>query len=112
MQGPNRHRGQNQRKKPPQQAVSWAKARIRPSEDTEFVAQGQRLEQEISTRGLSGSDRGTGPADRSHRLVACRPRTLTSMILVRRNIGEAQVRGFGNHASKDWFLSHSEQGER
>jgi hypothetical protein len=37
----------------PKEAVSWPKAPIRPSEDAELVAQGQRLEQEISTRGLS-----------------------------------------------------------
>src|SRR5262249_27909358 len=37
----------------PKQAVSRAKALIRPSEDTELVTQGQHLEQEISTRAVS-----------------------------------------------------------
>jgi len=37
----------------PQKAVNCAKAPIRPSEDTELVAQGQRLEQEIATGGRS-----------------------------------------------------------
>jgi hypothetical protein len=37
----------------PQEAVSCAKALMRPIEDTELVAQRQRLGQEISTCGLS-----------------------------------------------------------
>jgi len=56
-----------------------------------LVAQGKSLEQEISTRGPSRSVRSTCPDDGPHRLVECRPATPTSMILARRNIGEAQL---------------------
>src|SRR2546422_11423913 len=65
--------------KQPQQPVSWAKARIRTREDGELVAQGKSLEQEVSTRCPSRSDRSTHPDDGSHRLVECRPATPTSM---------------------------------
>src|SRR5438094_10676063 len=61
------------------QPVSWAKAFIRTSEDAELVAQGNGLEQEVSTRRPSRSDRSTRPDDGSHRLVECRPATPTSM---------------------------------
>jgi len=54
------------------------------------VAQGKSLEQEISTRCPSRSDRSTPPDDSSHSLVECWPATPTSMIFGRRNIGEAQ----------------------
>jgi hypothetical protein len=65
--------------KQPKQTVSWAKAFLRPSEDAQLVMQGKSLEQEVSTRRLSRSDRSTRPADGSHRLVGCRPATPTSM---------------------------------
>ncbi len=43
------------------------------------MAQGKSLEQEVSTRRPSRSDRSTRPDDGSHRLVECRPATPTSM---------------------------------
>ena len=54
--------------KQPKQAVSWAKAPLRTSEDAELVAQGKSLEQEVSTRRPDRSDRSTRPDDGSHRL--------------------------------------------
>ena len=65
--------------KQPKQPVSWAKPLIRTREDDELVAQGQSLEQEVSTRCPSRSDRSTRPDDGSHRLVECRPATPTSI---------------------------------
>jgi hypothetical protein len=68
---------------PPQeqakQPVTRAKALIRTRENAELVAQGQSLEQEVSTRRPSRSDRSTRPDDGSHRFVECRPATLTSI---------------------------------
>ena len=69
--------------KQPKQPVSWVKALIRTSEDAELVAQGKSLEQEVSTRCPSRSDRSTRPDDGSHRLEECRPATPTSMIFAR-----------------------------
>jgi hypothetical protein len=54
--------------KQPKQAVSWAKAPLRTSEDAELVAQGKNLEQEVSTRRRGRSDRNPRLDDGSHRL--------------------------------------------
>jgi hypothetical protein len=78
--------------KQPKQPVSWAKAFLRTSEDTQLVMQGEGLEQEVSTRRPTRSDRSTRPDDGLHFLVECRPATPTSMgFLAGRNIGEAHV---------------------
>jgi hypothetical protein len=66
--------------KQPQQPVSWAKAPIRGRENGELMAQRKSLEQEVSLRCVSRADRSIRPDDGSHRLVACRPATPTSMI--------------------------------
>jgi len=65
--------------KQPKQTVSWAKAFLRTSEDAQLVMQGKSLEQEVSTRRPSRSDRSPRPDDGSHRLVECRPATPTLM---------------------------------
>jgi hypothetical protein len=65
--------------KQPKQTVSWAKAFLRTSEDSQLVMQGKSLEQEVSARRLRRSGRSTRPDHGSHRLVECRPATLTSM---------------------------------
>jgi len=78
--------------KQPKQPVSWANALIRTSEDAELVAQGERLEQEVSTRRLSRPDRSPRPDDGSHRLVRVPTGDANvNGFLAGRNIGEAQV---------------------
>jgi len=52
----------------PKQPISWAKAPMRTREDSELVAQGKRLEQEVCTRCLRCWDRTTRPDGASHRL--------------------------------------------
>jgi hypothetical protein len=52
----------------PEQTVSWAKALGGTSENPELVAEGKRLEQEVSTRRLGWSGRSTRRDDASHRL--------------------------------------------
>ena len=49
------------------------------SPDAKLVTQGKSLEQEVSTRRPSRSDRSTRPDDGSHRFVECRPATPTPM---------------------------------
>jgi len=76
--------------KQPKHPVSWAKALIRTSEDAELAAQGKSLEQEVSTRRPSRSDRCTRPDDGSHRLVEATGDANVNGFLAGRNIGEAQ----------------------
>jgi S-formylglutathione hydrolase FrmB len=77
--------------KQPKQPVSWANALIRTSEDAELVVQGESLEQEVSTRRLSRSDRSPRPDDGSHRLVRVPTGNANvNGFLAGRNIGEAQ----------------------
>jgi hypothetical protein len=73
----------------PQQPVSWAKAPTRTSEDAKLVAQGKSLEQEVSTRRPSRSDRSTRPDDGSHRFVVPTGDANVNGFLTGRNIGEA-----------------------
>jgi hypothetical protein len=54
--------------KQPKQTVSGAEAPFRTSETAELMAQGKRLEQEISTRRLSRSKGSPHPGGSSHRL--------------------------------------------
>jgi hypothetical protein len=53
--------------KQPKQTVSRAEAPIRTGENAELVAQGKRLEQEVSARRASRSEGSTRPDDGSHR---------------------------------------------
>ena len=53
--------------KQPKQTVSRAEALIGTSEDAELVAQGKRLEQEVSARRARRSERSTHPDGGSHR---------------------------------------------
>jgi hypothetical protein len=62
-------------KEQPQQTVGRTEAPIRTREDAELVAQGQRLEQEVSTRRLSQPQASIRCDDRSHRPVECRSAT-------------------------------------
>jgi len=52
----------------PKQTIRRAEAPIRTSENAELVAQGRRLEQEVSTRRPSRSDGSARPEGGSHRL--------------------------------------------
>jgi len=54
--------------KQPKQTTSWAEAPIRTSEDTELVAQGKSLEQEVSTRRTKRSEGTNRRDDGSHSL--------------------------------------------
>jgi hypothetical protein len=60
---PRPHRSQDQ----PQQTVKWAKPAVRTREYAELVAQGQSLEQQVSTRRQRESDRSDRPDDVTHR---------------------------------------------
>jgi hypothetical protein len=51
----------------PQQTVRWAKTPIRTRQNGQLVAQGQHLEQQVSTRRPRESDRSDRPADMTHR---------------------------------------------
>ena len=52
----------------PEQTVRGAKTPIRTSEDAQLVAQGQTLEQQISTRGQGRPERSDRPEGVTHRL--------------------------------------------
>ena len=51
----------------PQQTVRWSKAPIRTCADSQLVAQGEDLEQEVSTRGQRESDGSESLNDVLHR---------------------------------------------
>jgi hypothetical protein len=51
----------------PRQTVRWAKAAIRTNEDVQLVAEGQDLEQQVTTRRQGEPDRNDHPDDVTHR---------------------------------------------
>ena len=77
---------------PPQeqakQTISGAETSIRPSENTELVAEGKHLEQEISTRRQPRSERSDCPEGSSHRLYTADQRRQRQSFSIGRNIGE------------------------
>jgi hypothetical protein len=52
----------------PEHAVRWAEASIGTSEYAQLVAQGEIFQDEASTRGESGPERGDGSESLSHRV--------------------------------------------
>jgi hypothetical protein len=72
---PRPHPSQDQ----PQQAVSWAKRSVRTSEYAQLVAQGNALEQQVSTRRPGESNRCDRPRDMTQSRVECPVTAPTSM---------------------------------